>query len=538
MTRPGQPAFTFDSRRVNLERLRNESFDVFILGGGINGAGIARDLALRARRAGVPLRIALVDQGHFASGTSGKNSQLIHGGLRYLKQLEFRLVGQALNERATLLRVAPHLVEPLPFLIPFCGPLARLYYGMGLFLYDWLAGNRNIGRRRHLSREEVANLEPGLSPGGLHSAAIYYDCKVHSARLVLENVFDAARDGAVVANHVRVENRSKHNGEFRLGLRDMLTGETFTATARKLVDTTGPWQSGGKLRLVRGSHIVLPRLNASENAIAYFGTDGRIIFIIPWGMRDDLSLVGTTDVDHDRGPDDVRVTPEEVRYLLEAARHVYPSATGLRPLAAYSSLRPLIQDESHSATKTSREHRIWWDSDRGALCVAGGKYTTYRAMSEEAAGAVCAEIAPALAGACATAEVAVGENTEDWLRQALSRCGEAASAAGISTNEMRWLIRCYGRLYPVLAAFLEGSPPAGLSGLQNAVLSFAVEHEMAQRLSDVLYVSTYWGYERSWTKEDLLPFALEMGRRFDWTENRISEEIRRTLDVSAPPPTY
>ncbi len=535
MSRPGEPAFTIESRRRNLERLRGEGFDVFILGGGINGAGIARDLTLRARRAGATLRVALIEQGQFSSGTSGKNSQLIHGGLRYLKQLQFRLVGEALKERATLLRIAPHLVTPLAFLIPFYGWTARVYYGAGLFLYDWLAGERNIGRRRYLSRGEVSGLEPGLAADGLRSAAVYYDCKVHSARLVLENIFDAARDGAVIANYTRVESITRLNGRFRLALRDMLTGETFASEARKLVDTTGPWQRGSKLRLVRGSHLVFPRLNASGHAVAYFGPDGRIIFIIPWGTREDLSLVGTTDVDHDRGPDDVRVSPEEVRYLLLAAERVFPGAARRKPLAAYSSLRPLIEDGAGEATKASREHRIWWDAGRDILYVAGGKYTTYRAMSEEAADAVCAEVAPELAGACATAQTAVGDNTEEWLRQAMSRCEEEAAAAGHSAGEMRWLIGSYGRLYQRVAALGRQPCPHDLSPLQNAVLAFAIEHEMAQRLSDVLYVSTYWGYERRWSEAELLPLARAMGARLGWSERRIADEIRLALDISAVP---
>jgi Glycerol-3-phosphate dehydrogenase len=192
-----------NSREATIERLQDGPLDVLILGGGINGAGIARDLALRSRRAGVELRVGLVEQRHFASGTSGRNSQLIHGGLRYLKGLEFGLVAESLRERATLLRIAPHLVSPQPFLIPMYGWFARLFYGTGLAIYDVLSRGGALPRHRSLTRSDVMGLEPGLSTDRLTSGAIYFDARVHSARFVLENIFEAARNGAMIVNYAR-----------------------------------------------------------------------------------------------------------------------------------------------------------------------------------------------------------------------------------------------------------------------------------------------------------------------------------------------
>src|SRR5437879_6209606 len=292
-----EPGFTRESRVRNLERLRRESFDVLILGGGINGAGIARDLVMRGSK------VALVEQRHFASGTSGKNSQLIHGGLRYLKQLEFRLVRESLRERATLLKLAPHLVTPQPFLIPLYGWARRWFYGTGLWMYDMLAGSGNIGRHRILSRTEVEKIEPGLAREGLTHGAVFFDCQIHSARFVPENIWDAARAGAAVANYARAERQGE-----QVTVTDAISGESFSVRAEKLVDSTGAWANEERLRLVRGSHVVVPRLNSSENAIAYFEKSGRIIFVIPWGSSRQLSLVGTTDVDHDDTPDDVRIS--------------------------------------------------------------------------------------------------------------------------------------------------------------------------------------------------------------------------------------
>jgi glycerol-3-phosphate dehydrogenase len=525
MTPPGRPpALTRLSRSEALARLRSERFDVLILGGGINGAGLARDLALRAQAAGAAPKIALVEQRHFASGTSGKNSQLIHGGLRYLKQFEFHLVREALGERATLLEIAPHLVEPLPFLIPFYGPLARLYYGAGLALYDFLAGERNISRRRILPRAEVERLEPGLSRRRLTSAGIYYDCRVNAARLVLENLFDAARLGVAVANYVRAEGVARRDGDFFVVLADRLSGERFEACARQVVDATGPWQPASELRLVRGSHLVLPKVNTSSYAIAHFAFDGRIFFVIPWGPDESLSLVGTTDVDHHAGPDEVRISAEEVRYMERVLAELFPQALPVRPVSAYSSLRPLLRAAEASATETSREHRIW-TAPNGVLRIAGGKYTTYRKMSEEAAEALAGEIAPAWKRLCRTSELPLGGNSRRAWEDLRACAGELAALHGLERTEVERLIHSHGLLAPAVVEHLPEAAPEGLSRLEAAVASFAVEHEMVERLADLLFVSTYWGYERPWQRHELRRLAGWMGTRLGWDEARQEAEV-------------
>ena len=491
------PALTSDSRSQNIERLRRETFDVLILGGGINGAGIARDLSMRGAK------VALVEQRHFASGTSGKNSQLIHGGLRYLKQLQFHLVRESLHERATLLRLAPHLVTPQPFLMPMYGWPARLFYGAGLTLYDLLAGHGNVGRHRVLSAANVAKVEPGLALQGLTHGAIFYDCQVHSARFVIENIWEAARLGAAIVNYARV----KREGA-RATVTDTLSGESFLVRAAHLVDATGAWEPG--LRLVRGSHIVIPRVNASENAVAYFEESGRIIFVIPWGSARQLSLVGTTDVDHAGGPDSVHISAEETDYLLRIVRRLFPAARNTEPISTFSSLRPLVP-AAGSATKASREHRIWKDSD-GVVHVAGGKYTTYRVMSAEAADFI-------LPGESKTAGTPLGGNTKEHIAELLASAD--ATAALVS--------RSYGAQTPNVLALLPDSAPPGLTRLECAQIAFAVNHEMAQSLADLMYVSTYWGYERKWTRENLLPFAAEMGRLAGWDDARLEREVPAVL---------
>jgi glycerol-3-phosphate dehydrogenase len=499
-----------NSREANLSRLQEGPLDVLILGGGINGAGIARDLALRNRRAGLDLRIGLVEQRHFASGTSGKNSQLIHGGLRYLKSLEFGLVSESLRERATLLEIAPHLVRPQPFLIPMYGWFARLFYGTGLAVYDALAGARTLQRHRSLTRDEVARLEPELSTDHLTSSAIFFDAHVHSARFVLENIFDAARNGAIVVNYVRAKRLDSET----VNLHDSLTGRSFEVRAKKIVDATGPWADKDSLRLVRGSHIVVPRLNRSDNAIAYFEPSGRIVFVIPWGERGDLSLVGTTDIDHAAGPENVHISPDEVDYLLGILKRLYPHSGDLHPISTFSSLRPLVRDHSSSPTKVSRGHRIWNSAD-GVLHVSGGKYTTYRAMSEEAVD----KIAPELAHIHETATTPLGGNSRERIDSLL------AAKHGLPEEDIIRLIGLYGVQTDMLLSFLPKDEGA-LSRLERARIAFAIEHEMAQRLPDLMFVSTYWGYEQRWTPDTLAPYAAEMAKRLGWDAARILEEIQ------------
>jgi glycerol-3-phosphate dehydrogenase len=484
------PAFTQASRARNIERLRGETFDVLIIGGGINGAGIARDLAMRGAK------VALVEQRHFASGTSGKNSQLIHGGLRYLKLLQFHLVRESLHERATLLRLAPHLVKPQPFLMPMYGWPARLFYGTGLAMYDWLAGRDNVSPHRVLPFAEVAKLEPDLALEGLTHGAIFYDCQVQSARFVIENIWEAARLGAAIVNYAQAK-RERGSAV----VTDTLSGAAFPVRADNLVDATGAWEPG--LRLVRGSHIVIPRVNASENAVAYFEESGRIIFVIPWGSARQLSLVGTTDVDHTNGPDSVHISAEETEYLLRIVRRLFPAARDAEPIAAFSSLRPLVPAPG-SPTTASREHRIW-KADDGVVHVAGGKYTTYRAMSAEAADLISRVESK-------TASTPLGGNTSERITELLASADAWATQHALTPQEVTHVIQNYGVQAPAVLAALPETAPAGLTRLECAQIAFAVNHEMAQNLADVMFVSTYWGYERKWASENLAPFEQEIAR--------------------------
>lgn len=459
-------------RSEQIAHLKAAPLDVLVVGGGINGAGVLRDLALRAGYARQPLRAGLVEKAHFASGTSGKNSQLIHGGLRYLKYLQFHLVRESLRERSILLRIAPQFVQPLQFLLPMYGLKSRLTYGTGLSLYDRLAGSRAIARHRIISPEEVARIEPGLTRSGLSAAALFYDAAVCSARFVVENVLDAMAHGAFAANYVHAETWERaERKNWRVLCQDSLTGEHFELEARKLVDARGAWIDGKAVRLVRGSHIVIPRVGAEDHAIAHFEPSGAIVFFIPWGSRRQLTLVGTTDEDHTGSPDQVHISTAELHYLLGIVRKLFPDRPDIAPVSAFSSLRPLVRSGG-SASSVSRDHKIW-NSPDGVLHIAGGKYTTYRLMSEEAADLVCRDVAPELAAIHRTAQTPFPQQER------------------------------------------------------------AIGEAMEQHLRDYLFVSTYLGYERRWDAKALLPYAKALANKLGWDDARVRNETNEMTASNA-----
>lgn len=390
--------FSFRTREGNLGALRESTFDFLVIGGGIVGAGVARDAASRG------YKTALVERGDFASGTSGKTSRLIHGGLRYLRDYRLRLVRLSVRERDLLVDRAPSLVHPLPFLIPTFrdrgpGPLSLR---LGLFLYDILS-RKQLPRRAWLRREETKAREPGLRDEGLSGAGVYYDAWTDDARFVLAVVQDAAKLGAVVANRVEVVELLRRDGRVNGALvQDRIEGGAFEIQAKVVVNATGVWmdrlrlpQSSPTLRPTKGVHILLPRAKlGNRNALALTTRrDGRIVFVLPWN---DLTLVGTTDSDFPSEPDGVSVEASDVEYLLDALRDAFPDAQ-VGPedvVCAYAGLRPLIRrGPARSESDVSREHALFDDED-GLVSVAGGKLTTHRAMAEAVVDAGARRLGP------------------------------------------------------------------------------------------------------------------------------------------------
>ncbi|MDP1580336.1 MAG: glycerol-3-phosphate dehydrogenase/oxidase [Candidatus Didemnitutus sp.] len=357
-------------------------FDLLVVGGGIVGASVARDAAMRG------LKVRLVDRHDFAFGTSSRSSRLLHGGMRYLAQGRVGLVREASLEKRILHRIAPHLAAPLAFIFPtYRGsdwPLWQMR--IGVKLYDLLCSGRNLGASTGLSAAEVLRALPGLQTDGLTGAVRYFDGLTNDARLVIDTLRSAAEAGATVANYVRFVGALREDKGWVAELTDEMTGENFSVTSRAIVNATGPWadklpHSSIRLRCTKGIHLVLDHARLPVPDAVAITEGARILFVIPWGER---VIVGTTDTDFPGPPDDVPVDAADVDYVLAAANRFFPAArlTTGDIVSSWAGLRPLLEDRHGNPSDISRSHLIqnaepgWWD-------VAGGKLTTCRLMAEQ-----------------------------------------------------------------------------------------------------------------------------------------------------------
>ncbi len=382
--------FSAKTRSENIQKLQNEEFDLLIIGGGVNGAGVARDAALRG------LRVALVEANDFAYGTSSRSSKLVHGGIRYLENMEFKLVFEALSERGKLFSLAPQLTHPLRFVIPLYknSRVGMFKMGLGMILYDALALFNTPETHERLNPRETVERYPIVNNQGLVGSYVYSDGYMDDDRLVHETLRSAHEDGAVCVNYVKVTSAVKESGKIvALEVLDLKTKNKLTIKTKHVVSTVGPWTDlvGEKLvekwknilRPTKGIHLTFlkEKLNLQSAVVMAAEKSERIVFAIP---RHEMVIIGTTDTDYKDHPENVSVTAEDVEYLLKVTNQYFPGArlTAKDIVSSYAGVRPLVQDDSASEGKTSREHTILHD-DSGITFVAGGKYTTYRLMSED-----------------------------------------------------------------------------------------------------------------------------------------------------------
>ena len=382
------PPLNATLRAERFAALGAEVFDLVIIGGGITGAGIARDAAMRG------LKTLLVEKGDLASGTSSTSSKLAHGGLRYLEQGKLGLVFESVSERHRLRRLAPHLVRPIPFVFPVYErhPRPLWMVNLGLWMYDAMALFRSYQLHSCHNARQAAQLEPALRTEGLDGCVKYYDCITDDARLTLENALGAHLSGATVLNYAEVKSftlrRARVSG---VELVDVLTGKSYSVNAHCVVNATGPWTDrtlglrGNRSRILRptkGVHIILPRdrLPINHCVVVPSRADHRVVFAVPWGSR---VMLGTTDTDFQGDFDEVHATTDDIDYLLELTNEFFPDCR-LRPedvCGTYAGLRPLVNEDGDPSA-VSREHSIWEDDD-GLITVAGGKLTTHRLMAAE-----------------------------------------------------------------------------------------------------------------------------------------------------------
>ena len=524
---------------TRLNGIDTQSFDAVVIGGGMAGAGVARDLALRGAS------VALFEKGDFASGTSSKSSKLIHGGLRYLELFDFKLVRESLREKKTLERLAPHLVQPLPFLVPVYRGSKRglITVRVGMWLYDLLTPGRARERFRVLRPVATLAMEPSIQADDLRGAGYYFDdLLLLPERLCLENVLSAVRHGARAHNYCEIE-AVTHGaaGIDGVRVRDLLTGRVHTVRASVVVNCAGPWvdrlrelagvQEAGKrvLRTTKGIHCMLPRM--TERAVYLSTADDRMIFVIPWR---EFSMVGTTDTDFDGDPDRLSATREEVEYLLDAVRPALPDPRVAidRVVYTWAGVRPLAFEEGASASRVSRDHKVVVEGPEGRfLSITGTKLTCFRSLAEQVGDRVMSVLGRQAPSRTADLTLdGLDEEAAALEARAWMDVSAEMAATGLPRETLQTLVETYGRAYPRVLD-LARKIPDGTSRLcpENpeivAQLHHAVAEEMAISLQDVLFRRTAIGQSACLGLDCHEAIGGRMAALAGWSTRRLTAEL-------------
>jgi glycerol-3-phosphate dehydrogenase len=499
----------------------NQTFQLAIVGGGIIGAGIARDAARRG------LRTILIEKADFGSGTTAGSTRLIHGGLRYLEMLDFGLVRMDLRERETLLRIAPHLVKPLPFHLPYfeAGWFYRTKMQIGLWLYDLLSYDKSLPNRGYVSAGEISAREPGLRREGLSGASTFYDAQVNMPeRLCLENVLDAARHGCVVRNGVEVTGTIK-DGNRVAGIRIRNeAGQPEEIRADLVCNTSGPWfdevagrlQPGAphRVRTTKGIHLAMEPLNR-QAWVLFSPVDRRLFFAIPWMG---LTWLGTTDTDFRGDAATAAATPADVEYLLRSTEHYFPEVRGKAICYTNAGVRALVTKPGKESA-VSRSHQLV-DGERvgapGLLSVVGGKITGYRAIAEEATDLAARKLGAT--AACTTARAGLPGAYAAGDEAALER---EALAAGIPASSATALLQHYGARLSALAALCRQQPDLAQPIHPDypdirAQIPLAVREEFCRNLDDFLVRRTGLGFSPDQGQRAAEPAASLLAEQLGW----------------------
>lgn len=488
---------------TNLERtnivntLYDTSFDLLIIGGGITGAGILLDAASRG------LKAALIEKGDFASGTSSKSTKLIHGGLRYLKQLDFWLVREVGSERAIVHKLAPHLVIPEKMLLPLIedGQYGKILTSIGLKVYDILADVNEDDQRKMLNKKETLEKEPLLSEEILLGSGFYAEYRTDDARLTIEIIKTAVNYGAMAINYAKAVSFLYENKQVcGVTATDETNGNTFNIHAKCVVNAAGPWvdelrelnnsKTGKRLHLTKGVHLVFPKEKLPVKHSVYFDVpDGRMIFAIPRGK---VTYVGTTDTDYTADKDQIDVTPDDANYLINAVNAMFPTITLSIDdvISSWAGLRPLIHEEGKSASELSRKDEIF-TSETGLISIAGGKLTGYRKMAERIVNRVAKKLEETYnisAKKCFTDSITLcGGPWENYkeVKKYIKELAETIENKGLSNYEAWYLTTTYGKqAETILQYFDEATGNSPLEKLILAEFRFCTEYELIQYPSD------------------------------------------------------
>jgi glycerol-3-phosphate dehydrogenase len=518
-----------------------ERFDLIVIGAGINGAGIARDAALRG------LKVLLLDKQDMSGGTTATSSRLIHGGLRYLEHYEIGLVRESLRERERLLSVAPHLVKPLPLTLPIYKGHTRgpLMIRLGMIAYDVLSYDKSLPRHTMYSRTAALQHEPGLEPRGLRAAARYYDAQVtFPERLVVENVLDAVAHGATVRTHTRVDDLIVEAGVVRgVHYADDLTGESGTARASVTINVAGPWVDHvlaaldlvpAPKRLVggtKGSHIVVHPFPGAPKDALYIEArqDGRPYFIVPWNG---LYLIGTTDIRYDGDLDRVVASEEEIAYLLNETNLAIPDAGLEREsvLYTFAGLRPLPYQADGDEGAITRDHIIKDHGPKvqGLLSIIGGKLTTYRELAEQAVDAAYRKIGRR-APRSRTGDLPLPGGVR--LFENFAKRFRKDAPEWLSEESAVWLLSIYGTRARDVVALAATDPSlrdplGGPAPAIAAVIPYAFTHEHARTLADAMLRRTMIALGEDAGLESVEAAARIAQQSLGWDDDRTRQEIQ------------
>ncbi len=531
--------FSVVNRKIFLQKLSSEAYDVVVIGGGITGAGIALDAASRG------LKTALIEKDDFASGTSSRSTKLIHGGLRYLKQLEFGLVKEVGSERAVIHKLAPHLVVPEKMLLPLYERKGLGYWltSVGLKIYDFLAGVKPEDQRIMLTRNQTLRHEPLLKSDDVKGGAIYAEYRTDDARLTIETIKRAVNFGANVINYLKVTNfLYDQDGISGIEVTDQISHEIFSIQAKSVVSAAGPWvdelrekdesKTGKYLHLTKGVHIVVPHQKFPIQQAIYFDVpDTRMIFAIPRGR---VTYIGTTDTNYNGEKDKVITTTEDATYLLDGVRSAFSNVQlSLDDIeSSWAGLRPLIHEEGKSASELSRKDEIF-ESPSGLISIAGGKLTGYRKMAERVVNLVIKRKFPEeQIKACYTDKIDLVSHSFRSVKdvkvyhQEIERKLKPYELSGYTS---RYLIETYGKqTEAILNYFFTMTDEIAERSLLQAEAWFCIHHEMATGLQDFFVRRTgllYFDIRKVNRHLDFIAcyFATQLG----WDPQRIQQEKKQ-----------
>lgn len=531
--------FSAAERTVWLSKLESESFDLLVIGGGITGAGIALDAATRG------LKVALIEKKDFAWGTSSRSTKLIHGGLRYLKQLEFSLVHEVGVERAIVHSNAPHIVIPEKMLLPIVeeGSLGKTLSSIGLWVYDRLASVEKEERRKMLEKEVVVGLEPLVRPDILLGGGLYYEYRTDDARLTIENMKTAVENGAVCLNYTELTNFIyKENGYVGGAIvRDHISNKNIKVRARRVVNAAGPWVDtirnhdkegiiGKRLHLTKGVHVVVPYEKLPLQQSVYFDIkkDNRMCFAIP---RGNITYIGTTDTFYDKDINQPNATRADVEYILEATNYMFPSAKlNISDVeSSWAGLRPLIHQDGKSPSELSRRDEIFY-SETGLISIAGGKLTGYRKMAERVLNFVSKTMHIKSSSKTQKLRLSGGDfDSTEAIQAYIYKVTGEAKQIDLKLKQVHNLVYKYGtnteliinRAYELYNAIRDPQ-----ERILAAEIWYSVHYEMTNNLCDFLIRRTGRLYfERPTLEHSYNYIADQMAELLDWSEERKLEEI-------------